>query len=183
MLLQHLHKCCWILRICPLCTESRHSFAMFQDLVGAWGSAWEFPQGSICLEFDLCNAVSPIRKFEPDRSNVFQLKMFYAVMSSDTCQVAGETPFEADQFCPYRTSEGRCWICVEHWWNGDWVGTLPHGHFINHKFCEGSWYVLVLILRDSSNHLSFGMVCKLLPASKFHTMMVCVVSAAVKILT
>jgi hypothetical protein len=41
----------------------------------------EFPQGSICLEFDLCNAVSPIRKVEPDRSIIFQLKMSHAVMS------------------------------------------------------------------------------------------------------
>lgn len=82
-------------------------------------------------------------------------------MSSDTCRVAGETPIEADQFCPYRISEGRCWICVEHWWNGDWLGNLHHGRFINHKFHEGSWYLLVLFLRDSSNHLSFGMVCKI----------------------
>jgi hypothetical protein len=73
-------------------------------------------------------------------------------MSSDTCRVAGETPIEADQFCPYLTSEGRCWICVEHWWNGDWLGILPHGHFINHKFHEG---LLVLFLRDSAKHLSF----------------------------
>jgi hypothetical protein len=59
--------------------------------------------------------------------------MSHAVMSSDTCRVAGETPIEADQFCPYRISEGRCWICVEHWWNGDWLGNLHHGRFINHK--------------------------------------------------
>lgn len=92
---------------------------MFQDLVGGWGSAGKFRQGSICLEFDLCNAVSPIRKFEPDRSTAFQLKMYHTVMSSDTCRVAGDTPIEAGQFCPYRISEERCWICLEHWWNGD----------------------------------------------------------------
>lgn len=114
---------------------------------------------------------------------LFQLKMSHAAMSSDTCRVAGEIPAEPDQFFPYRTSEGRCWICVGHWWNGDRLGNFPLSHSVNHKFHEGSWYLLVLFLRDSSNSLSFCLVCKVLPASKFHTMMVCVVSAAVKIRT
>jgi hypothetical protein len=159
---------------------------MFWNLVEHWGSAWKFPQGSIGLEFDLCNAVRPIRTVEPDRSTVLQLKMFHAVMSSDTCRVIQETPIEADLVYPYRTSEGRCWICMEHWWNGDWLGNLPHGHFFHHKYHENSWYSgiqLFCFWETACSFLSFGMVCKVAPESQLRMIVVCVVSAAVKIRT
>ena len=64
----NLYNCCWILRILLLCSEC----GILSHLVGPWGSAWKFPQGSITLEFDLCIAVSPIRKVDPDRSIIFQ---------------------------------------------------------------------------------------------------------------